>query len=151
MTPAQKKVIRTLNSYLAGQGFNTYDSRCELYKWAKSVNSLQSLHLEVFIETWWKKANGYKLCYISGPITGLEKEVYTQNFASAADIVSNFFEPIIPIFDAPLEWHEYMEIDLAILSLCEAIYMMKGWKDSKGAKVEHLKAKIKGMNIYYED
>ena len=96
MNPAQKKVIRTLNSCLVGQEFN-------IYKWAKSVNSLQSLHLEVFIETWWKKANGYKLCYISGPITGLEKEVYTDNFNNAADIVSNFFEPVIPIFDAPLE------------------------------------------------
>ena len=143
MNASQKKVIRTLNSCLTGQEFNTY-------LWAKEVNELQSLHLEVFIDTWWKKANGYKLCYISGPITGLEKEVYTQNFASAAETVSNFMEPVIPIFDAPIEWHEYMEIDLAILSLCDAIYMMNGWKDSKGAKVEHLKAKIKGMSLYYE-
>ena len=47
--------------------------------------------------------------------------------------------------------HEFwIKVDLAILEACHAIYMLKNWKRSKGARAEHKKAKELNLEILYE-
>lgn len=41
--------------------------------------------------------------------------------------------------------------DMRRLSRCDAIYMLKDWKDSPGATAEHYFAKAIGLKILYED
>jgi len=47
-------------------------------------------------------------------------------------------------------WKESLKRDLKILNYCNAIFMIKGWKDSKGATLEHWYAKRRGLLIIYE-
>ena len=46
-------------------------------------------------------------------------------------------------------WERFMDGDLEMLSRCDCIVMNKGWMCSKGAVIEHNKAKEWGMPIYY--
>lgn len=41
--------------------------------------------------------------------------------------------------------------DLEILARCDAIYMLKGWKQSVGARMEYRLAKDLGKEIMFED
>ena len=50
-----------------------------------------------------------------------------------------------------LTWKEYMQIDLRALRLCDSIYMMKGWRNSRGARIEHWFAKRIGLKVYYQN
>ena len=43
-----------------------------------------------------------------------------------------------------------MRVDLAVLSICDAIYMLNNWEDSAGAKRELAEAQRLGLDIYYE-
>lgn len=47
-------------------------------------------------------------------------------------------------------WNYYMKICIKELIKCDKIYMMKNWKRSKGAKLEHKIAQIFGLEIIYE-
>jgi hypothetical protein len=40
--------------------------------------------------------------------------------------------------------------DLDVLAGCDAIYMLKGWEDSKGANLEMKMAEYLGMDVFYE-
>ncbi len=93
-----------------------------------------------------------KRIYISGQITG--NPLYKVQFAAAARIIKfSGFEPINP---AQLElgkdatWTDYMRRDLKLLCDCDSIYMLKNWKKSKGAKLEHEVAKSLGLSVHYE-
>lgn len=45
---------------------------------------------------------------------------------------------------------KFLTGDLEILKRCDAIYMMKDWRWSKGAKMEHNLAEQLGLEVYYE-
>lgn len=44
----------------------------------------------------------------------------------------------------------FLEGDLEIIAMCDAIFMLPGWTRSKGALAEHDHAKLLGLTIYYE-
>lgn len=44
----------------------------------------------------------------------------------------------------------WLEGDLEFIKRCDAIYMLKGWRDSVGAVEEHRVAREAGLEIYYE-
>lgn len=44
----------------------------------------------------------------------------------------------------------FMDRDLNAIQGCEAIYMMDGWEESTGAKVEKAYADFIGIDVYYE-
>jgi len=118
-----------------------------------------------------KLENGI-LVYLSGKMTGITKEDYTQRFSIAAenciaeilesDEVSDdcFCHVVNPVeLGEELEdnmigeiptWYDYMVHDLHELLNCDAIYMLKGWEDSKGAKIEHNLAKGLGIKVFYQ-
>ena len=91
--------------------------------------------------------------YISGPITNVLD--YKEKFARAEQNLKAKYpdaEIINPtVLDKfPLTYDEYMELDLRLLGMCEGIYMMEGWEDSKGANREYGYALAKGKAIYFE-
>ena len=82
--------------------------------------------------------------YISGAITGTND--YRERFARAEDeLRGKGYTPVNPVKISdvitdmmPDATHDdYMAIDLALLSRCDAIYQMYGWINSKGAVMEH--------------
>ena len=94
--------------------------------------------------------------YISGGITGLP-DGNRQAFAQAENDLSkkgdDAINPHVLCANIPegSPWESYMKECLVALYLCDAIYMLKGWKQSKGANIEHEKAIQMGLKVMYED
>jgi hypothetical protein len=90
--------------------------------------------------------------YISGKITGTID--YIQRFESAEKALSNYIviNPAKVNAQLPKEtvWEEYMKMSMCMLKMCNAIYMLKGWEDSKGARLEYEFAKSKNYKIFFE-
>ena len=78
--------------------------------------------------------------YISGPVTGIQG--YMKNFADAeADIRAAGYIPVNPakvnaMLPDGMQHNEYMTVSIAMLSLCDAIYMLQGWRESRGCSIE---------------
>jgi hypothetical protein len=94
--------------------------------------------------------------YISGKITGLPMNKVVEKFNNCAKILLNDgFEPVNPIEVSPYSeektWEDYMVSDIEALFKCEAIYMLKDWGQSKGARIEYQIAKEMGIPIYFEE
>lgn len=93
--------------------------------------------------------------YISGKITGTtdymqifnNAELYLMNHSGCDIINPALVNSMLP---TNTTYREYMKMSLCMLSMCDAIYMLKGWKDSKGAILEHDYAKAHNYNIIYE-
>ena len=91
--------------------------------------------------------------YISGPITNVID--YKEKFARAEQNLKAKYpdaEIINPtVLDKlPLTYDEYMELDLRLLGMCEGIYMLEGWEDSKGANREYGYALAKDLIVLKE-
>ena len=92
-----------------------------------------------------------KRIYISGPITGVAN--YKEIFSTAAaelreadyDVIDpaevNSYMPISCTHD------EYMSMCYPMIDMCDAIYMLPNWQQSKGACIEYGYAKAKGKEI----
>lgn len=93
--------------------------------------------------------------YISGPITGHAD--YMERFMRCEGILSDLgYEVINPakvgkMLPGSFEHEEYMAVDLAMLGLCEIIFMMKGYEKSKGAKIELEYAINHHKTIFFEE
>lgn len=49
-------------------------------------------------------------------------------------------------------WRQFMIRDLtALLHNCNSIYMLRGWQNSRGARLEHAAAVESDMRIFYEE
>lgn len=92
--------------------------------------------------------------YISGPITGVpdymekfelaEKEMIEKGFAVVNPAKINYGMP------EDMTYEEYLEIDIRLIDLCDAIYMIRGWEMSLGANREYGYALGKGKTITYQ-
>ena len=51
---------------------------------------------------------------------------------------------------SPIPWEQAMRADLRAMVDCDAIFLMKNWRESRGAQLEALIAKELGMKIYTE-
>lgn len=86
--------------------------------------------------------------YISGPITGID---FGNRFAfmcarSALELCG--YEAVDPSevqLDDEASWSDYMRADLKLLLDCDFIYMLDGWEDSKGARIERELAENLGI------
>lgn len=91
--------------------------------------------------------------YISGPITGVKN--FEDNFKKAADRMSRNGHKVVnpaavnDVFQDGT-YEEYMKIDMQLLAMCDAIYMLKGWRQSTGANREYGFAVAAGMTILEE-
>ena len=93
-----------------------------------------------------------KTIYISGGITDVPN--YPTKFRLAEEFLIKYgFNVLNPcrcndILPPNAEHSDYMTISLAALSLCDSIYMLKGWSKSKGANIESLVSQSKGEYAY---
>lgn len=92
--------------------------------------------------------------YISGKISGTNLAETRKRFAAVAKAMKRLgYEPVNPFENGLTEhdtWDAHITKDIATLLQCKAIYMLQGWQESKGARIEHYIATEIGMPIMYE-
>ena len=80
------------------------------------------------------------MIYLSGRITGLDREDYLEIFEYYENKLKGKGDVINPakVLDKlpVLCYHEYMQIALKLLSFCDTIYLLPTWAESKGAREE---------------
>ena len=90
--------------------------------------------------------------YISGSIT--KDPDYREHFRAAEEKLRGMgmkvFNPAKFDADPDKTWEDYMRADIAELMRCRAIYMLKGWKKSRGARIEYKLARALGYMIIKE-
>lgn len=95
--------------------------------------------------------------FISGPVTGTYD--YFKRFADAVDDITDFFGPNCEVVNPidcteqlpdTLTHAEYMTVTMALLKICNMIYMLRDWEQSEGAREEHEYAARHGYRIMYE-
>jgi hypothetical protein len=101
--------------------------------------------------------------YISGPIAGYP--AFREVFESAAIHLTHMGHEVVNPCDIPAHEHEgkcpkgyatanghssacYLRTDLKGLLDCDAIFMMSGWEQSIGARLEHSVAAHCGLKLW---
>lgn len=101
--------------------------------------------------------------YMSGPISGLDREVARKLFTDAAvELAARGHEPVDP-FDIPNDpgcdcppevanhlWACCLRKDIRVLVDCDAILMLPGWPASPGARLELMVASSVGLKVLLE-
>lgn len=94
------------------------------------------------------------MIYISGAITGTID--YMDNFKKAQEELERqghiVINPALVSSNLPhsCTHDDYMVVSMALLSLCDTIYLLDGWEHSVGAKEELLYAINRGYKIVLE-
>ena len=96
-----------------------------------------------------------KRIYIAGPMTGLPEHNFPAFHAAADGLREAGWDVVNPAenFDGRtnLPRESYLRADMALLVDCEAVAMLPGWEDSRGAKLEYMLACELGMKILDAD
>lgn len=92
--------------------------------------------------------------YISGKITGTSD--YMDRFAKAEKKLQRHGHEVVnPAKECAnmpnLSWEEYMKHDVTLLMGCDAIYMLDGWRQSRGACLERELALNLKLTVLYGD
>jgi len=88
--------------------------------------------------------------YIAGKITGLEnyKELFNRKEKELLEKGCTVMNP--SVLPDGFEHEEYMKICFSMIDVCDSIYLLSNWKDSKGAQMEWLYAQKNNKGVYYE-
>lgn len=96
--------------------------------------------------------------YIAGKITGLVYEDALKAFSDAEQVIRDLgHEPVNPMRENGLDgdgkeypWADYMKRDIPVLLACDGIFLLRNWRDSKGACLEAYIAEALGMTVLTE-
>ena len=93
-----------------------------------------------------------KKIYISGPMTGIANANREEFFKANARLAAYGYTVLNPAVNPEgLSYDEYMAIDMAMLQVCDAIYMLTGYQKSPGARAELALAESLKFNVFYQD
>lgn len=97
------------------------------------------------------KTEGMKKVFISGAITGCDG--YKEKFLQAEKDLKSFGYAVMnpAVLDEGFEHGEYMKVTLAMLSVCDTIYILPCAVTSKGALEEILEAVKTGKSIMWHE
>lgn len=88
--------------------------------------------------------------YIAGPITGIKD--YKKNFANAEVKLKamgySVFNPAT--FPEGMGYKSYIKICKSVIEEVDAVYFLKGWENSTGARIERAHAESLGKVIEAE-
>lgn len=95
-----------------------------------------------------------KRVYLSGPMTGMRDNNFPAFNAVASEMRRRGFEVVNPAEIKPegvMTWENCMRADLQALLTCDAIALLGGWENSKGAHLElHLAHRV-GMTVVFAE
>ena len=88
--------------------------------------------------------------YVAGPITNTPD--YKQYFAAAEKRLRDAGHVTMnpAVLGYGFTHSEYMHVCFAMIDVCDAVYMLDGWQDSKGACMEYEYALKAGKIIMFE-
>ena len=92
--------------------------------------------------------------YISGPITGAEG--YETKFEAAEEKLTAEGHTVLnpaklnKIMPRDTEHNEYMIMSFAMIDICDAVYFMPGWQQSRGSNQEYGYAVAKNKARYFQ-
>ena len=92
--------------------------------------------------------------YLAGKMTGVAELNFPAFRAATCQLRLAGYEVVSPVELNPepgKSWAECMKVDIAGLLTCEAVVLLPGWSDSKGAMIERELARDLGMWIYRLD
>ena len=90
--------------------------------------------------------------YISGKITGIEKEAPAIFEAAEKILTERGYDVVNPMklkHDHDKTWHSYMREDVAALCSCQCFCMLDNYANSKGAIIEQQIALMLGLTEVY--
>ena len=95
--------------------------------------------------------NMFMRIYISGAMAK-RPDTYKEEFAKAEkEITDKGYTVINPAWlPKGLDRNRYMPVCLAMVDAADAIYMLDGWEDSKGARLEKAYAEYQDKLVLYE-
>jgi hypothetical protein len=89
--------------------------------------------------------------YLAGPMTGYVDYNYPAFHQAAAYYRATGVDIVSPAElhgqDFGKTWDKYLAADLAALDTCGTIILLRGWQDSRGAKVELCSAIARGLDV----
>ena len=92
--------------------------------------------------------------YLSGKISGTDLDYVRRLFDKVATTLRalghEVTNPLCNGLSEAAPWEEHIAKDIINLIDCEGIYMLQGWEDSQGARIEHAVAKEIGLKVMYE-
>lgn len=92
--------------------------------------------------------------YLSGPITGTDD--YMERFEKAENDIGRdecfVVNPakVNALMPGDMTYDEYMKMSFTMLDVCDGIYLLKGWEQSKGACMEYGYAYAMGKIVFVE-
>lgn len=91
--------------------------------------------------------------YIAGKIT--DDKNYKSKFKRAEKLLRSLGHSVMnPAWIAPSDdftWMDYMQISGMMQARCNAVYFLKDWKESEGAKIEFKRCHQLNQTAFFED
>lgn len=94
-----------------------------------------------------------KKVYIAGPISNLPENEARAAFQAAENKLSELGYITVNPMKLPHEhdksWEAYMREDLREMLTCDEVWMLRGWKLSRGASMEHAVSMLVKIPVFY--
>jgi hypothetical protein len=88
--------------------------------------------------------------YIAGAITN--NDDYINQFNEAEEYIKKLgFTALNPVKNLGFEYKDYIDMGLCELMKCNAIYLLKGYENSKGALLEKHYAETLNYKVFYQE